>query len=129
MSAVTEMRKRQSTRKNPITSANRLPSHVGPFVAITTTVTPALTYRAMLSKKRNRKNDRRLFRPMQLATHGQWWSNTSTQRLHTEQCFDRSGLIRLHVQHSLFQTVGPAPPLCVPITRCSSSTSPHVCAR
>ena len=26
----------------------------------------------------------------QLPTQGQWWSITSTQRSHTEQCFDRT---------------------------------------
>lgn len=29
--------------------------------------------------------------PIQLATHGQWWSNRAIQRLQTEQCFDRNG--------------------------------------
>ena len=30
-----------------------------------------------------------LFAPTQLLIHGQWWSNLSTQRLHTEQCLLR----------------------------------------
>ena len=34
----------------------------------------------------------------QLPTQGQWWSITSTQRSHTEQCFDRTTLGVRHVQ-------------------------------
>lgn len=30
---------------------------------------------------------------MQLATHGQWWSNLATQWLQTAQCFDLKGLL------------------------------------
>lgn len=33
-------------------------------------------------------------------TKGQWWSNRSTQRLATRQCFDLRGLTIRHVWHN-----------------------------
>lgn len=36
-------------------------------------------------------------RPMQVPTHGQWWSWTSIQMLHWSQWKDRGGLILLQV--------------------------------
>lgn len=35
---------------------------------------------------------------MQLPTQGQWWSNLATQRLHTEQCLERSGRRTRHAE-------------------------------
>lgn len=37
---------------------------------------------------------------MQLATHGQWWSNLATQWLQTAQCFDLSGLLTKHAEQN-----------------------------
>ena len=42
-----------------------------------------------------------LFLPMQLSIQGQWWSNSSTQRLHCRQCLARTGLTALQVWHML----------------------------
>ena len=41
--------------------------------------------------------------PTQLSTHGQWWSNLATHRLHTEQCFDLRGRRIRHVVQNWFR--------------------------
>lgn len=38
--------------------------------------------------------------PMQLATHGQWWSNRAMQQLQREQCFERNGLRMRQVEQN-----------------------------
>jgi hypothetical protein len=47
--------------------------------------------------------------PIQFATQGQWWSNLATQVLHTEQCFDLSGLLTRQEEQKVDGSKPPEP--------------------
>ena len=55
-----------------------------------------------LIETKNEKNHLWFLAPMQLPTHGQWWSNFDTQTLQELQCLDRGGRKILHVEQYLY---------------------------